>query len=470
MGVEDAIGALLDAQFELHTLAAPTPDCKFAHFSRFVQRGQHGHISPTQYAALFRDMAFVVGTGSPTLSPTPLEALAQGAAFLNPLVHGSLESEDGHYQHQHLAQTTGPPYSYKYDRRAPKTLVAAAEAAVRNRFASHVPFSNRPEATTAAACAMLADELGSMCRPHNDTAKSPRHHHKRSHIPSCANASECGVCNRSLALAMRSNCPSERWLDRISPSIAAPNMLILNVGANKGYNVNSFLARFQRGWNTTNADWCRGHCDCGMCGACSSKASFVYGRANVSAIAIEMMRANYENLKGLFVKFKVPGEVIHAAGGEEAGTAYEPAADLKIGHEQAGIQSHGISVAMVTVDQIVTERKVKTIDLLSIDTEGHDATVLRGASKTLERRLAKVVEFEYHGIGAGSGEKLDDTISMMRRFGYSCFWQSNGGEISPFFRECAASYEFHAWSNVVCATGAKIVTALRTLVPTDLQA
>ena len=178
MGVEDAIGALLDAQFELHTLAAPTPDCKFAHFSRFVQRGQHGHISPTQYAALFRDMAFVVGTGAPFLSPTPLEALAQGAAFLNPLVNGSLESEDGHYQHQHLAKTTGPPYSYKYDRRAPKTLVAAAEAAVRNRFASHVPFSNRPEATAAAACAMLADELGSMCRPYNDTAKSPRHHHR----------------------------------------------------------------------------------------------------------------------------------------------------------------------------------------------------------------------------------------------------------------------------------------------------
>ncbi len=86
-------------------------------------------------------------------------------------------------------------------------------------------------------------------------------------------------------------------------------------------------------------------------------------------------------------------------------------------------------------------------------------------------RGRQVVEFEYHGVGAWkTGEKLADVISTMRSYGYVCFWQSNRGQLSPFIHECTALYEFRRWSNVVCATGDKIVTALSTLVPTDLQA
>ncbi len=270
----------------------------------------------------------------------------------------------------------------------------------------------------------LQDKIHDARRPsydanHHDDDESHHHkphdkpHHKLHHdnLTWCTSAADnCSACNRSLALALHSYCPSEDWADLISPLIAEPKMLIFNVGANKGYNVNSFLRRFQRGWNTTNAAWCRGgtaparqpqtmpgtnaeqgECDCGVCGACRSKASYSYGRADVFAIAVELMRGNYENLRSLFARFKVTGEVIHAAGGERPGTAYEPAADaFRVGTENLGIQSKGIAVTMVTVDQIMAERKLGKIDLLSIDAEGHDAPVLRGASKTLERRLAKV--------------------------------------------------------------------------------
>ena len=279
------------------------------------------------------------------------------------------------------------------------------------------------------------------------------------------------LCERSLALAENSNCPSERWLDLVSPIIAEPNMVILNVGANKGFNVNSFLNRFQRGWNITNAAW-HGHspsAGCGVCGACEREVDLLYGRANVYALAVEMASANYENLQTLFATFKVPGDVIHAAGGAQPGVAYEPA-NLTLGTEHWGIQAHGIEITMVSVDQLVAERKLDSVDLLSIDTEGHDAPVLRGSAKTLEKRIAKIVEFEYHGVGAwATGEKLGDVISMMRRYRYTCFWQSNGGQLSPFFPQCAAVYEFGMWSNVVCATDPKIVTALDMLVPADLQ-
>lgn len=290
--------------------------------------------------------------------------------------------------------------------------------------------------------------------------------------PPCTSVAQCGVCERSLALAKNGNCPSERWIDLVSPIIADPNMVILNIGANKGFNVNSFLKRFQRGWATTNAAWFGENpsAGCGICGACNSEVGLTYGRANVYAIAVEMASSNYQNLKRLFAKFKVPGDVIHAAGGEKPGIAFE-APNITAGTEYMGIQTQGIQIPMVSVDAIVAARRLESIDLLSIDTEGHDAPVLRGAAKTLEKRLAKVVEFEYHGVGAwAASEKLDDAISMMRRFRYTCFWQSNAGGLSPFFPKCAAAYEFHMWSNVVCATDPKIVTALNMLVPTDLQA
>mmetsp|Transcript_23042 Transcript_23042/g.65981 ORF Transcript_23042/g.65981 Transcript_23042/m.65981 type:complete len:336 (-) Transcript_23042:149-1156(-) len=313
---------------------------------------------------------------------------------------------------------------------------------------------------------------------------------RNGHGHACTSVAQCGVCERSLALAMKSNCPSDRWMDLVSPIIAGPSMVILNVGANKGFNVNSFLKRFQRGWNITNAAWHRHSpsAGCGACGACNSEViKPTYGRANVYALAVEMASANYKNLQSLFATFKVPGDVIHAAGGEQPGVAYEPA-NLPLGTEHVGIAEKvgtfkftdaagkkwatpGIKIPMVTVDQIVAERKIESIDLLSIDTEGHDAPVLRGCAKTLEKRLAKTVEFEYHTAGAwGTGEKLDDTISMMRRYRYTCFWQSNAGWLSPFFPQCAAAYEFRQWSNVVCSTDPKVVTALNMLVPTDLQA
>ena len=275
-------------------------------------------------------------------------------------------------------------------------------------------------------------------------------------------------CDRSLELAKNSNCPSERWLDLVSPIIAAPSMAIVNVGANKGFNVNSFLKRFQRGWNITNAAWYSHSLSagCGVCGACKREVQLTYGRADVYALAVEMASANVKNLRNLFETFKVPGDVIHAAGGEKPGVAYEPV-KLKVGTEHVGIQTHGVEIRMTSVDQLVAERKLDRVDLLSIDTEGMDAPVLRGSAKTLEKRIVKIVEFEYHAVGAwGKGEKLRNSISMLRRFGYTCFWQSNGGELSPFLSECV--YEFRKWSNVVCSADQRILTALNMVVPTDL--
>ena len=53
------------------------------------------------------------------------------------------------------------------------------------------------------------------------------------------------------------------------------------------------------------------------------------------------------------------------------------------------------TVQITTVDRICAEQQIGTIDLLKIDTEGHEMDVLAGASKTLrdDRILAIQIEF-----------------------------------------------------------------------------
>jgi len=302
-------------------------------------------------------------------------------------------------------------------------------------------------------------------------------------VVDAASASTPAQCNQSVALAKRSSCPKDRWLDRISPIIAEPRMVMINIGANKGFSVNSFLKRFQRGWSTTNAAWhgqyTKGGAfngSCGACLACKTEVTVSDARADVYAVAVELAGSNSKMLKQLFKYFKVPGEVIHAAASEQPGVA-SVFNNIPLGHEGFTMGKHYVGkpggekpnidyhsvIPMVSVDQIVAERKLMSIDLLSVDAEGHDAPILRGALNTLKNRLVKVVEFEYHKKGAWATEKLDDTISMLRRFKYTCFWQLNNGKLSPFFKECSAAYEFKEWSNVVCATKPNILQAFSEL-------
>ena len=55
----------------------------------FGRRVQHGILTPPEFAKLMREMAFVIGAGAPPDGPSALEALANGAAFLNPIVRYS---------------------------------------------------------------------------------------------------------------------------------------------------------------------------------------------------------------------------------------------------------------------------------------------------------------------------------------------------------------------------------------------
>lgn len=166
--VKALLTALADANFELHTTCSGA-GCWMPPRGEIVK---HGKMLPPEFSKFLRKMAFIVGFGDPKVSPTPLEGLAAGAAFLNPIlssekaaIHGYVGGREGvratDTQHAALSML-GAPYVYNYDINDTSALLQAAERAVKNRFASFVPSAFRVEGVASLVCAGLL-ESGALC-------------------------------------------------------------------------------------------------------------------------------------------------------------------------------------------------------------------------------------------------------------------------------------------------------------------
>ena len=303
------------------------------------------------------------------------------------------------------------------------------------------------------------------------------------------------VCRNSIALAKAGSCPSQRWLDATTRLLSS-DVTLVNIGANKGYVVNELLQRFRAGWRVTNAEWCmhinafvkpgsvRTQCGhgplCGACTDCRVPPPTVTVPRTVQAaqqpwpriIAVELADANAQLLRHLFGKLAVPAEVMHAGGSNTTeGYAIDP--DVPVGHEMGMLQLAGVGsrttgrVPLVTADHVAESRGLDNITFLTIDTEGHDSLVLLGARQLLSARRVRVLQFEYHERGLWAKTPLSPRVRWLHRNGYTCFWQSKTGPLSPFLPRC--SYDFKRWSNVVCAHEPAIVSAFEALVPQQLR-
>ena len=138
--------ALHSDGYELHAIQ----NC--SHAFGGVPLVTHGVLEPNAFSLVLRRMAFVVGFGLPLDSPTPVEAIANGAAFLNPLLDKYLPER--RLQHRPLG-SLGPPYVYTVDLSNASSLLRAAHMATQHRFAGFVPFEHRLETAVAAVCANL---------------------------------------------------------------------------------------------------------------------------------------------------------------------------------------------------------------------------------------------------------------------------------------------------------------------------
>ena len=107
------------------------------------------------------------------------------------------------------------------------------------------------------------------------------------------------------------------------------------------------------------------------------------------------------------------------------------------------------TVAITTVDQIVSDFRVKEIDILSIDTEGNDVRVILGAHHSLP--VVRYLEFEYHSVAHWAQSDLQDTVDLLDQYEFDCYWQGNKGQLWRLTGCWHDSY-YHkrSWSNIAC--------------------
>ncbi|KAJ1450795.1 hypothetical protein M885DRAFT_531460 [Pelagophyceae sp. CCMP2097] len=306
-------------------------------------------------------------------------------------------------------------------------------------------------------------------------------------------------------------CPEKAWLRPILASHlqgtrnmtsmrqTAQPLIVVNVGANKGYSIAKLLSEVAPELAVTPAAWgsqlrvLGAKQACGWCRDCLDEggetAAFIAGAPAQRGLvldlhAIEPLGANVRLLQSVLEAFgfrAAEGGVwtldvqgvsarvtLHAVAASDSDrSALFPA--LAAGEEVGGLcDEFGDSCADVFHGYYDPERleqlervQVRSldslfpdlrIDLLLVDVEGADPDVLKGAAKMLVGRRVAFVEFENHFRGAWAVTALKDVVSdVFEARGFDCYLQGAHSALWPLSRGCwHANYDVKVWSNVAC--------------------
>ncbi|PTS73442.1 hypothetical protein DBR17_18260 [Sphingomonas sp. HMWF008] len=105
-----------------------------------------------------------------------------------------------------------------------------------------------------------------------------------------------------------------------------------------------------------------------------------------------------------------------------------------------------ISVPAVTGDDECKETGIDRIDLLKIDTEGHDLAVLSGFAGMLSRGAVDIIQFEYNVFTLLARRGLFDFYDLLQDRFFLCRLLPNGLELMAYQREL----DNFAQSNWIC--------------------
>lgn len=95
-------------------------------------------------------------------------------------------------------------------------------------------------------------------------------------------------------------------------------------------------------------------------------------------------------------------------------------------------------------------RRLPSVDILHIDTEGYDAQAILGARSVLKKRMIRMIMFEYHHRCPWPFTRLSTILHMVQGYGYECYFNGNN-RLWPLTHGCWDDrYEHHRWSNVLC--------------------
>jgi FkbM family methyltransferase len=121
-------------------------------------------------------------------------------------------------------------------------------------------------------------------------------------------------------------------------------------------------------------------------------------------------------LDSRFAKNSAVRVFAHGLGAEHAHLPLYKDADISglASLSQRRLDHHGIimgqseTVEICPLDDVVEQLNIKGIDLLKIDVEGHELSVLHGAVRTLRKGTIKLVQFEFGGCNLDTHTNLQD--------------------------------------------------------------
>lgn len=297
-----------------------------------------------------------------------------------------------------------------------------------------------------------------------------------------------------------SACPGHMWWPAfISAALTCKPIVIVNIGANKGYSLASFVDFFAPETGVTPFsissrvqaevpnDW--RDFPCGACNDC--KIGHVPEKWSRKCLleSGDVVPATYFPLE-LHGIDPIPGNIKVCNKGvvamvQESGVAnvtvkmhhyaavgnphvkFVPFGNCPPGSETCGVEGEGtvgkiksdfpgrffdiIEVPAITVDTLKERSGIdpNSIDVLAIDTEGMDAEVLDGAMKTIHKRGVKILEIEYNGMRAWANRSLEGVVDILSEVGYDCFFAQH----ASFIRLTGCwepEYEHKMWSNAIC--------------------
>ena len=303
---------------------------------------------------------------------------------------------------------------------------------------------------------------------------------------------------------------NDAFWSRVRPPAGDESATLLNIGANKGYEIAAFVERWAPERKLSHGLWYNEimrhgkdigskHLKWSAAGGCHDKdhrmapdelprppLNGAKAKVNIHAFELNGRTARLiealARVTGVSDIVRVHQQPVSDHDGAVC-TQQGPA-----GYERGGIQHVGSARARkcaswqnaTTVDAFVAAAHLGGLFHVEVDTEGHDAAVLAGMRRTLTARQVRLLEFEYSGqwptesaacVADPAGCKtnrrtLGRTLRWMwEQAGYRCFFYAArhaaaakaGGrhaaaDLVPISPPCwQPSLEVRAWSNVLCA-------------------
>ncbi len=119
---------------------------------------------------------------------------------------------------------------------------------------------------------------------------------------------------------------------------------------------------------------------------------------------IHCYKIGFSNLKGTSEIFSYKSDEIS----EHASLYKDVMSDL---HNDNSISSFQINLE--TLDEFCSEHQIAKIDFIKIDTEGHEYSVLSGASNLIKSKAIEVIQFEFNEMNVISRTYLKDFYNIL---------------------------------------------------------